>query len=48
MRVVGVAPGFIDTPIFGDNEEVKNALAAQHMRGSSSSRSKCQRSYVLV
>jgi NAD(P)-dependent dehydrogenase (short-subunit alcohol dehydrogenase family) len=32
IRVVGVAPGFIDTPILGDNEEVKNALAAQHMR----------------
>jgi NAD(P)-dependent dehydrogenase (short-subunit alcohol dehydrogenase family) len=33
IRVVGVAPGFIDTPILGNNEEMKNMLAAQHMRG---------------
>ena len=33
IRVVGAAPGFIDSSILGDNEEVKNALAAQHMRG---------------
>ncbi|WP_286178898.1 SDR family NAD(P)-dependent oxidoreductase [Bacillus sp. B4EP4a] len=25
IRVVGVAPGFIDSSILGDNEEVKNA-----------------------
>lgn len=33
IRVVGVAPGFIDTPILGDDEGMKNALAVQHMRG---------------
>ncbi|WKA58066.1 SDR family NAD(P)-dependent oxidoreductase [Planococcus shenhongbingii] len=31
IRVVGVAPGFIDTPILGDNEEMKKALSALHM-----------------
>ncbi|MBT2671225.1 SDR family oxidoreductase [Streptomyces sp. ISL-14] len=40
IRVVGVAPRFTDTSILGDNEEVKNALAAQHMRGSSSNQPK--------
>lgn len=33
IRVVGVAPGFIDTPILGDDEEFKAAIARQHMRG---------------
>ncbi|MFB4212518.1 SDR family NAD(P)-dependent oxidoreductase [Shouchella sp. JSM 1781072] len=32
IRSVGVAPGFIDTPILGDSEETKQALAQQHMR----------------
>jgi NAD(P)-dependent dehydrogenase (short-subunit alcohol dehydrogenase family) len=31
IRVVGVAPGFIDTPILGDDEAAKAPLAAQHM-----------------
>lgn len=33
IRVVGVAPGFIDTPILGDDEAMKKKLAVQHMRG---------------
>ncbi|WP_117168589.1 SDR family NAD(P)-dependent oxidoreductase [Paraliobacillus sediminis] len=33
IRVVGVAPGFIDTPIIGDDVETKKFLAEQHMRG---------------
>lgn len=33
IRVVGVAPGFINTPILGDDEGMKNALGALHMRG---------------
>lgn len=33
IRVVGVAPGFINTPILGDNKEVKDSLAKQHMHG---------------
>ncbi len=32
IRVVGVAPGFIATPILGDNQEFLNKLANQHMR----------------
>lgn len=31
IRVVGVAPGFIDTPILGKDEKMKEMLAAQHM-----------------
>ena len=31
IRVVGVAPGFIDTPILGKDEAMKNALAQLHM-----------------
>jgi NAD(P)-dependent dehydrogenase (short-subunit alcohol dehydrogenase family) len=34
IRVVGVAPGFIDTPILDDlDEATKNYLGNQHMRG---------------
>ncbi|HWO74606.1 MAG TPA: SDR family oxidoreductase [Bacillus sp. (in: firmicutes)] len=33
IRVVGVAPGFIDTPILGENEEMKEGLASLHLRG---------------
>ncbi|WP_413557350.1 SDR family NAD(P)-dependent oxidoreductase [Bdellovibrio sp. HCB209] len=33
IRVVGVAPGFINTPILGDNKEIKDSLGKQHMRG---------------
>ncbi|WP_243299203.1 SDR family NAD(P)-dependent oxidoreductase [Bacillus litorisediminis] len=33
IRVVGVAPGFIDTPILGENEEMKKGLASLHLRG---------------
>lgn len=32
VRVVGVAPGFIETPIIGKDKEFLNALANQHMR----------------
>lgn len=31
IRVVGLAPGFIDTPILGEDEAAKAPLAAQHM-----------------
>lgn len=31
IRVVGVAPGFIDTPMFGDNEALKAEVAKQHV-----------------
>lgn len=33
IRVVGVAPGFIDTPILGKDAEFKETLAVQHMSG---------------
>jgi NAD(P)-dependent dehydrogenase (short-subunit alcohol dehydrogenase family) len=32
IRVVGVAPGFVDTPILGTDEKMKRTLADQHMR----------------
>lgn len=32
IRVVGIAPGFIDTPILQLDEATKNYLASQHMR----------------
>lgn len=31
IRVVGVAPGFINTPILGNDESFKKTLADQHM-----------------
>ncbi|MCJ1962196.1 SDR family NAD(P)-dependent oxidoreductase [Novosphingobium mangrovi (ex Hu et al. 2023)] len=31
IRVVGIAPGYIDTPILGTDKGVKDQLAAQHM-----------------
>lgn len=33
IRVVGVAPGFINTPILGDDPAMKEALAKQHLHG---------------
>jgi len=33
IRVVGVAPGFIDTPILGTDEAMKAALGKLHMHG---------------
>ena len=32
IRVVGIAPGFIQTPIIGENQEFLDMLAQQHMR----------------
>lgn len=31
IRVVGIAPGYIDTPILGTDEKIKQMLAQQHM-----------------
>lgn len=31
IRVVGIAPGYIDTPILGTDEKFKSMLAQQHM-----------------
>lgn len=31
IRVVGVAPGFVDTPILGSDNKIKQTLADQHM-----------------
>ena len=33
IRVVGIAPGFVDTPILGKDEAMKSALAKLHMHG---------------
>ncbi|HEX6643003.1 MAG TPA: SDR family NAD(P)-dependent oxidoreductase [Thermoanaerobaculia bacterium] len=33
IRVVGVAPGFINTPILGNDEAMKSALSKLHMHG---------------
>jgi NAD(P)-dependent dehydrogenase (short-subunit alcohol dehydrogenase family) len=33
IRVVAIAPGFIDTPILGKDEAMKAALAKQHLHG---------------
>jgi NAD(P)-dependent dehydrogenase (short-subunit alcohol dehydrogenase family) len=33
IRVVAVAPGFINTPILGNDEAMKQALAKQHLHG---------------
>lgn len=33
IRVVAVAPGFIDTPILGNDEKMKDALGRQHLHG---------------
>lgn len=33
IRVVAVAPGFINTPILGNDAAMKEALAKQHLRG---------------
>ncbi len=33
IRVVGVAPGYIETPMMGDDATLKAGWAAQHMRG---------------
>jgi NAD(P)-dependent dehydrogenase (short-subunit alcohol dehydrogenase family) len=33
IRVVAVAPGFIDTPILGKDPALKESLARQHLHG---------------
>jgi NAD(P)-dependent dehydrogenase (short-subunit alcohol dehydrogenase family) len=33
IRVVAVAPGFINTPILGNDQAMKDALAKQHLHG---------------
>ncbi|PWW08702.1 NAD(P)-dependent dehydrogenase (short-subunit alcohol dehydrogenase family) [Paenibacillus cellulosilyticus] len=33
IRVVAVAPGFINTPILGNDDSIKNHLGSLHMRG---------------
>jgi NAD(P)-dependent dehydrogenase (short-subunit alcohol dehydrogenase family) len=33
IRAVAVAPGFVKTPILGDDEVMKMSLAKQHLRG---------------
>lgn len=33
IRVVGVAPGYIETPMMGDDASLKANWASQHMRG---------------
>ncbi len=33
IRVIGVAPGFINTPILGEDKEMKDMLSKQHLHG---------------